>query len=412
MCLIAVVLAVSGCGSSTPKPPPPAPVDLSQLDVGNLPTQPKDFGKTTTVDKGRLVEAARLGNYVPLPAEIDPALKFAPGGTSGVVREFISFDSAAIRLRTNADPGAFTAAAPGFVSGFVISGSTDRIGNLAVDVDNVVMIFTDDKAAAAAATGMGNADFADGAGKNRVTIDQYPGALAYTGTSAGVLTSWFPYRNYVILTAVDDNVLSEINFFDGPGGKPKPLDPNDLPRLTKWVTETIHALGPQLDKFPLTPQDKLTDLDVDLDGVLSRTLPTAVADTSSFNGGIPAAYDAHGGLQVSRWPDHDIDLFRETGVDRVAKNGGTVYRAKDPESAEKIAVAHTTLGRTYRPAAAPRGLPNARCTEDRLANQYNQLPRFYCSVTFGRYAADVAATQLADAQQRISAQYAILVNSK
>ncbi|WP_455749665.1 DUF7373 family lipoprotein [Nocardia salmonicida] len=38
--------------------------------------------------------------------------------------------------------------------------------------------------------------------------------------------------------------------------------------------------------------------------------------------------------------------------------------------------------------------------------------RFYCAVSYDRYAAYVWSNQLLDAQQRISAQYALLVNAE
>ncbi|MFC9998499.1 hypothetical protein [Nocardia sp. NPDC127526] len=148
------------------------------------------------------------------------------------------------------------------------------------------------------------------------------------------------------------------------------------------------------------------DLVPDPDGMLARALPTVADDQSQR--GVPGVYDRQGGLQVSLAPDIDTALFQETGVDRVSWRGNFVYRAQDAAGAAKIVVAHSETSRKFRPAESPANLPNALCREY-FGSKYDIA--YYCFVSHGRYAASVAANQLLDAQQRISAQYALLVNA-
>ena len=90
--MVTVLGGTVACGSddSTDTPTDPV-VDLSQLDVGNNPTQPKVWGKANP-DQARLLEGIRLGNHLPLPSEIDPGLKYVDAGSEGA-HDFISFNS-------------------------------------------------------------------------------------------------------------------------------------------------------------------------------------------------------------------------------------------------------------------------------------------------------------------------------
>ncbi|MFE3256018.1 hypothetical protein ACFXPS_12010 [Nocardia sp. NPDC059091] len=397
--LVLSAVVTGACGSGTEAAPAPAEpaIDLSKLDTGNLPTQPKHYDKATDPDLARAVQAERLANYIPLPSEVNPQVRYPAAAVNGAIRPFIDFGSGAMKLRTNAKADVLKAAAPGFISGFVTTGDSDKQNTLAYEYSNVVLMFTDDAAASAAARALGQADFDAVPGSQRLRIDKYPDAFVYLDTQYNfnaTVRSWYATGRFVLFTYVWDDVMAETGV-------------SDPAKLTARAQLGLDAIPPALAKFPVIPQDQLTEQPVDMDGVLGRTLPTVHDDQSER--GIPGVYDRHGGLQL--FPgDDNAALFDKAGVDRVAFNGGTVFRARDAAGADAIVAARSETSRTFRPAESPANLPNAQCRKytgpDKFAISH------YCYVRHGRFAAEVSANQLLDAQQRISAQYALLVNAE
>ncbi|NNH71931.1 hypothetical protein HLB23_19060 [Nocardia uniformis] len=398
---IAVSIALtSACGSDSDSPADPAEpvVDLASLNVGGFPTQIKPYDKVNSIELAKLIEAERLANYLPLPSEIMPEVKYAPSAQGGAVRPFIDFSSAAIRTRADADPDAMNEAAQGFVGGFVTTGRSDAVANLSYELDNVVMVFSDDQAAADAAAALGRLDLESGPDENQaVEIPDHPEAIAFTVdniSGPGQLRSWYATGKFVIFTYVYDSVMSV-------------LKERDLPKLLERAKRSIEVITPRVAEFPATPSDQLMDLQVDPDGVLARALFTVLDDNSQR--GMPGVYDRQGGLQISSAPEVDGPLFEKTGVDRVAWRGSFLYRTRDAAAAAELIAERTETSRKFQRADSPQNLPNAQCHQAVNANKFEIA--YYCFVSHGRYAAEVAANQLLDAQQRISAQYALLVNS-
>ncbi|GAB0106228.1 hypothetical protein JMUB6875_52120 [Nocardia sp. JMUB6875] len=392
----AVAVLTAACGSDTDPAPAEPVIDLAKLDTGNLPTQPKHYDKATDPQLARIVQAERLANYIPLPVEVNPEVRHAAPAMSTAVRPFIDLDSRPVKMRTKADGATLNAAAPGFLSGFVTTGCSDPVPSLSYEFENLVLMFTDEAAAAAAAPALGQADFDAAPGSQRLRIDKYPDAFVYLGTGTDVnasVRSWYATGRFVILSYVWDNVMAETKV-------------SDPAKLLARVQLSLDALPPALAKFPAVAPDQLTEEPVDLDGVLGRTLPTVAVDQSER--GIPGVYDRHGGLQL--FPgDETAAVFEQAGVDRVSFNGGSVFRARDAAGAAAVVVARAETSRTFRPADSPANLPNAQCRK--YTGPQQLAISHYCFVTYGRYAAEVAANQLLDAQQRISAQYAMLVNA-
>ncbi|MVU78894.1 hypothetical protein GPX89_16780 [Nocardia sp. ET3-3] len=401
MAITTVVACAAACGSDAASPPQPTEpaIDLTKLDTGNLPTAPKVYGNAVNLDQGRLLEAERLADYLPWPSEIEPEVKYPANPWSSAVRPFMDFGSAAMTKRMDADPGAMNAAAKGFTSGYLIAGKSDKDIELSYELENVVLLFSDEKSAADAAQALGQVDLDASAEHQRVSIDKYPNAFAYLTEdpdhyAAGLLQSWYATGRYVIYTHVNDNVMDAIRT-------------RDLPKLVSHVQHSIEAISPAVAKFPATPQDRLQNLPIDPDHVIGRALQTVVDDPAQA--GIPGVYDRHGALQLLQGED-EIKLMDEAGVDRVAWKGEFLFRARDAAGAAKIVANHSQLSRTYVRVDSPQGLPNAVCRKY-TGPEAGAIP-YYCFVWHDRYAAESSASQLLDAQQRISAQYAMLVNAK
>lgn len=396
--LVASLVVTTACGSDSEKPAATQPtVDLSQLDVGNNRTTFKEYGKPNSPEQAKLVAAMRLGNQLPLPHEIDPESKYPPAAVSDAVRTFIQYKSSAIKLRMRANLDQLDeTAGKGLICGFVTTARSSDVPSLAYELENLVMLYDTAENAAAGANALADAEMASEAGNEPIQIGKFPTARGQVNPGGpGQLRSWYAVGRYVIFTYVYDSVMGA-------------LKTADQAKLVALAEKSIETISPRIKEFPAVTADKLMDQDVDPDGVLGRALHTVSVDENQR--GIPGVYDRHGGLQLSSYPVEDAKLFEETGVDRVAWQGGFVFRARDAAGAQKVAAERAKLSRVFRSVESPKNLPFARCIEyvgpERFATKY------YCTVSFDRYAAWQAANQLNDLHQRISAQYAVLASAK
>ncbi|MEU0504910.1 hypothetical protein [Nocardia sp. NPDC005998] len=388
--LIAIGLVLGGCGSESAATTTAEPaVDLNTLEVGNYPTEPRDYGTAKNLDQARIVEAERLANFVPTPREIDQRFAYAPHFSSKIF-----FDPKTSDLHWAIKLDEFDAVAPDFITGFVSFGSSAE-DNRGTDLMNVVMEFPDEQKAADAAIALERSDFEAAAAANQpVTIPRYPAAKAHWRPSQQSIGSFFATGKMVVYTWVYDYR----KIF---------LDEQDLPALVALVTQSLDKAVPALGEFAPTPPAQLMSAQLDLDGMLGRTLPRLDAD---FNLNPPGAYHARGTEHFSSAPAQDVPKFQAVGVDRFAVDSAEVYRTADAAGARQLRDELVGPSRKFRSAPAPKNLPQARCQE--YLGRDKSVIRFYCAVAFDRYTGYTWSDQLNDVQQRISAQYALLVNVK
>ncbi|UGT60038.1 DUF7373 family lipoprotein [Nocardia asteroides] len=392
--LAAVVAVTAGCGTGDSAAPARPEVDLAALDVGNLNAEPKYYDKPTSLDMARLVEAMRLGNHLPLPMEIDPEVKYAPTRLAAV-RTFTATSSAAISNRFQGDTAALGGRISGFVAGFVTAGRTDTTHNLSWDLDNIAMLFETEQDATRAADAFTEVERAAlGPDIQIQSIPGFPEARAHSAPSIpGAIHSYYAVGKFLLFTEIRDNTMYEL----------RRSDPDEL---RNRVARSVEKMKPALESFTPTPVSKLMELDVDPEQTLARALNTVDDPGQS---GIPGVYDRHGGLQIGFNPEADSRMFEKAGVDSVAWKGGYVYRTNDARAARWLIDERADVGKFYRRAPAPAALPFAQCLQ--YIGPASGVA-YYCGVSFDRYAAEVTAGQLQDAQQRISAQYAILARAK
>ncbi|MBF6099182.1 hypothetical protein IU510_13955 [Nocardia cyriacigeorgica] len=389
--LLACAVVATSCGSDTEAAAPA--VDLTQLDVGGYPTLPRQLGAPKNKDVPRLVEAQRLANIMPLPVEIDPRFGYQGPGT----RTFLLPGEAHLSpIHRWISEEHFADDAKGFISGFSATAQSTKASALATTLSSNVLIFTDAAAATDAAAKLSRARFLrdDKGPVEPVKLDTFPAAHVRWQPSQQTLASWLAQDEFVIVTiAYNAEALM--------------LGESDLPGLSALAEKAITATSTSLEKFEPTPADKLMENSIDPDGMRSISLARPVGD-SFVN--VPGTYDLHGSLHSPTDPVERKQELVDAGVDRVAHDAGELYRAADAESAQELKDKSSQLNRMFRSAPAPKGLPQATCTEYKGPAQ--GAIRFYCHVAYDRYYAFMAAEQLLDAQQRISAQYAILANSK
>ncbi|KAA8886444.1 hypothetical protein F3087_23455 [Nocardia colli] len=384
--LAVLSVGTAGCGSDSP-PPSPA-VDVSQLDVGSYATAPREIGKPG-FDRARLSEGQRLAGFVPLPMDIDPRFSFQKISDASTTLGFIE---TLYTLEISAD--SFRASTPGFIAGFYSSAYSENDVLIATALENTVLLFSDQQAAASAAAALAQTFAAQKGLSEAVSIPKYRDAHAFRKPGTQELYSFQAIGQYVIHTEIRDRAKVT-------------LEITDLPAMVTLAERSSDAVAARLREFRPTSPDKLTDVPLDHDGMLGLALPRPNEDGWRNPPGI---YDRAGALFMSNDPVRDKKLFDEAGVDWFAHNAGHLYRAGNPKSALLIRDSHSALSKLFRRIDPPKNLPDARCRERRAKDVV--VPRFHCVVSYGRYTAEVWSDQLIDVYQRISAQYAILAKAK
>ncbi|WP_039796160.1 DUF7373 family lipoprotein [Nocardia araoensis] len=382
----AVALGGGACGDEAGTEKATRPVDLAQLDVGNYATTPRAYGTAKNPEQARMIEAERLANFVPMPSDIDPAFVSA---NPSIAKVFIEPKGSLGRIM---DVSRFAEAAPDFVAGF-LSSAGSAPDNRGTDLVNAVLIFPDEQKAAAAAAALERVDFEANNRNTPVQIPKYPAAHAHWQPQDQSIGSWFATGKFVVYTWVYDYV----KVF---------LEKVDLPELLTLVEKSLDTVVPAIGRFTPTPVDQLMTVPVDMDGMLNRALPRPREDSWIDP---PGAYTGHGALHFTTDSAEDRKIIEAAGVDRYATDGTDLFRTRDAAAAAQLREQRGGLTKKFRGAESPKGLPAAHCKE--YIGTKTVVVRFYCSVSYDRYAAFAWSHQLLDAQQRISAQYALLVNA-
>ncbi|QLY31912.1 hypothetical protein H0264_06290 [Nocardia huaxiensis] len=393
--LTAALIGATGCGSPSDEPAPAPDVDLSKLDVGNYNTTPREIQKSV-FDRARFSEGQRLSSVVPLPMDIDPRFTIQHGVANPYqVLAFINVEKGLGKSATGFDSNG-----NGFIAGFRSSAYSDSDIGIGLTLAVSVLLFQDEQSAAAAATTLADLRLSQTDAAERVRIDKFPAALVQWKPGSPEIEGFLASGRYVIYTHNKDYAKESLR------DEGILAVPPDLPAMTSLVIKSLETVQPRLSAFQPTPYDQLADLALDHDGMLGRSLQKPDDEKKRDAAGL---YDRVGGLHLSIDPAKDRTLFDETGVDWVANHAGLVYRAKDAASAQRITADRAVVPRLYRRADSPQNLPGAKCREFRGSDMF--IPRFHCTVTYDRYSAESWSSQLTDAQQRISAQYALLANA-
>ncbi len=167
---------------------------------------------------------------------------------------------------------------------------------------------------------------------------------------------------------------------------------------TKLVAKGYELEVPKLKSFTPTPVGQVASLPKDIEGTLSRTIPSTVTGyAASVANGV---YGMNGLLHRIRDID-DAGVYSKAGIDAVAQGETVVYRTRDAAAAAQLvtdlAAINTRLGKRV---GSPAQLPGMICVE-RPGN-------INCAVSAGRWVTTAGGDTLQQAQQRASAQYTIL----
>lgn len=411
---IAAVLTLAGCGGTTSGVPRAGEIDVRRLSVGRYPVEPLDSQAEYfyTYDNGKSLAAMRLANHVALGIDIDPRLKFG-AGAAAVVHSYdftppLSSEGAEAALKDNAMFG--------FASGSMDirpSGPVYSLPNATLLTLTVLQFPTDDDADRAAADIEG-ADFGSNPRQNiHVQLGKFPTAHSHSQSGTTALESAIAHGHYVVIA-----------FAQVPGG-----DPNSSSSLTEKAFDKQTAM---LDSLPpLAPVDVLK-LDMDTDGMLRRLLnpgKTWDPDPESL-----ASFDLQGFLQFQADLGSEKALYNTLHIEKIGvagsysrtvggythqglpygylsgdlKNlyGDILYRSPDIKSARDV---WAKILNAPDSALVPKGVPDAKCAQ---APTTVNVKNFTCAIRYRQYVGLVWSTQLEDAQQRATAQYALLANSQ
>ncbi|MEV6771306.1 hypothetical protein AB0N05_22065 [Nocardia sp. NPDC051030] len=394
--LAMTVGVVSSCDSGSDATQADPVIDVSKLDVGSYRAEPKDFAPKNTQFVARVFEAERMGRVLPLPSEVDPTLKVNRDDWTHV---FLAPDEAHTSpmyawLRKDG----FAEDAKGFVAGFAATGQTGEDVRVSDTESTSVLLFESDQAATAASDALARRGwnltaYEDGTQVEPARSVMHPDAVTSWVPSQQMLASWYATGKFVIVAIAE----SEEN---------RKLKVSDQSRLLALTDRAITVTSDRLKSFQPAPPDQLTSVPMDPDGMLRMSLERPDGDSYQ---NMPGVYDLAGYLHFTRDPAKARSTYENFGIDRVSSYGSELFRTRDAAAAKDF-LATELVDKFKRHAESPAGLPNARCNQYHGPEGKLATP-FYCYVAFGRYVAMTYGSQLADAQQRISAQYAILARS-
>lgn len=388
----AVVLAAvaSSCGSEVSGNPGRVETDVSQLNVGNYQTKPREIGNAKSDKQARAREAQRLADYVALPYEADPTYV----EDAWTVRPHIVLNRKTLGALIINDT--FDDVAKDLVAGWVNAWSTaDNPDHKQRTLNIAVLMFPDAKTAQSVGPTLEHDDFTYNNGNEPVSISKYPNTTAHWRPTISSIGSWTVHDRYVIFMKVVDDTSAP-----------------DLPALTAQVEKMLGVQLPLLDKFQPTPAAELQRIALDPQGILGRTLPSNPekpirAEPDGF-------YTGRGYLSLLAAPGPGtLAQLERDEIDLVSFGDAVVFRSKSKNGSE-------TLWREWQPSThldpgeklvdAPSGLgQNIECHAQTTQSLDKELVTMnLCTFQVDRYIVQAFGKQLQDLHQKISAQYALL----
>lgn len=358
------------------------PVSPDKLNPGRYSTKPlAPMGKAGTPERGAVLQAQQMADYVVGPWEVDKAMIDPYLDTYYVMSGPAQLSSLGPQATADA------ATRHGMVNGF---GSARENPDKAAML-NAVLRFPDPASATAASRDMNVAASAQpisGAQPEPVAIPGHQDAAASTYTYTPrdsdrprtFVRAYTPHGQFVLMQFAQS--------VDGVGG------------ASALVAKAIDLQGKLIDGFTPADVTALADVEVDPTGLLARTLPLPTAEASPIKN---AVYGPRGASHFQSNPVASTTLFDDTRVTAVSMAGANVYEAHDNPSARMIinSFNQEVSGMAGATQAAPvPEIPESHCMAFPQA--------FYCVAPADKYAIEIRGAKFEDVQQQVAAQYIIL----
>lgn len=371
--LLAATFIVVSCGTDDAEIPE---ADTSVLRPGNYRTVPRSTEEIRAPLNIAVLEAVRLGRVVPSVSGVDPRLVFVHHTSAG---RYYTAEHPPAEYDQGVGIANFSTVVPGLVAGWSVNGQRREKTTLGRNASITLLRFTDTARAEHAAQILATNP------RNKlvraIEIPGHPRARGHVTEYNSVMT-WTPYDAYLIYTYVGVGV--DI-----------PPDQRPLAELTKRL---LDAQLENLRGYTPTPPAELTELPVDVDGILTRTLPPTDEGTAE------AVLTPAMARQLVGRTDLSGRAFDDAGVDLVVRAEPWIYRTEDASAAERLqAYFVSRLDPEYRIVESPPGMPRAHCAE-----HSEQAASLQCIFTNDRYTVVLSGQQLQDLHQKVAAQYLLL----
>jgi len=343
------------------------------------PTTPLKYNKTaSTKESANLLEARRIAGYLVVPTFIDAS--YTKGGNLST----LAYKSARSMSNLFPAPMASVAQRAGMLTGF--SSARSDSGK------NGFVVAAFEFGSAAQAKAAVPAFVAAAANKENDTgkavVPGFPAAAGWYGDYDGASPPYFH-------SFLAQGRMVLYLYISGPRL-------NSPQQQSALAAKTFTAQTASMGKYVPTAPDKFMQLPVDPDGLLAHTLPNS-SDEGSVNDGI---YSAAGQLHYDTDPIGTRAVFTNAGVDMVADDRASVYRARDANGATLVQtdfIAYTqSTDKSMQPYTLTADVKDAKCLQQPLSSFY------YCVGTQGRYAFEISARNEADINAAMTAQIALL----
>ncbi|MGC4963431.1 DUF7373 family lipoprotein [Gordonia sp. DT101] len=378
-------------------------IDVSALNTGKYPTEPRAaFGKTTD-DNIIQWEGQRMTQFMVVPFEVDPDMTVSQmpvevvGGPNNM--------SAVLNEKAAHVPGN-----DAIISGFVTSATTSenkRNGNPR-SLQNMVVRYLTRADATTAAQQMAQATAAN----NESSTTNAPGldGTKVVKTDANgnkQIAAFTPHGVYVLYQWYEVTPAQE-NLLDPTINKAVKLQAKLIDQFPRLLTTD------EAKEKGITREPSITDQN----HVLIYALPYSDDEmkngtTSLPSGLVHAVYGPRGLAQFWPNPESTFKVLSEVGSTANAVERSNVYRADDSAGAKRIVDTFTADNKStgWADVPAPQALPIAKCQTMSQGIEGINDTNYNCFVQKGRYVGEVSAKQKEDAYQQISAQYVILTKA-
>ncbi|WP_435831367.1 DUF7373 family lipoprotein [Nocardia aurea] len=382
-CVVVAVVALTGCGDpSTPTPT----VDISKLDSGNYQAVPFERHELRESKYGALLEAVRIGAVTPLISDADDRFSFQ------------RFANAERRLLPDSLPSLFSLKAEefteltqGFVTGWTTNAERRKQLFVGRQVTVQILRFRDAGEAETAELRLAERQARNLPGET-VSVAGFPQARA----------KWSPSQKYLDVWLADESLLLYVHMDDPVSEPPEAAPLLDIVR--KVLANQLNGL----ESYTPTPLDEFGSLPIDVDGLLSRTLPLDASEkATSYDQS--TVFPGRAALHLESRPAVAEAAFDDAGVDLVSDSGARVYRARDRAGAVRLMAALIEQRSSgWQARDAPPGLPTAECfdTKDKKLNSSTYPP--VCFVPYDRFIALVTGGNTQEINQKAAAQYKLL----
>lgn len=374
---------------------PTSKANLSNIDVGKYPTEPRTLPPRPTEDEGRFVEAFRLAEGLANPYDVDPIYAYSNGLATPDPK------AAATSITLTSTPIVQPVLEKyGMISAFQLSGISKSLVDFQRErtADLVILMlssFPNVDSAARAATEMDQTDFAVNPDNRHLSIPGQPDAKAHYRPGLASVAATMARSTFVVSVIVQSSTETS-------------MDP-----IIGRVQKFLEAQTPLMNKLLPVPVAALTLQPLDPDQMLGRMFVEAGQPVvSEFTGTLGVRGSALCADSVAR----KDGLFGEAGVDRCAvTQGSQLLRAKDNAAATALLPKLVQAGTDQyieREVPAPANVPNVQCFEQKKEVWADtERLRFQCGVSYDRYVAWVNSADENDVRQRAASQFAILANS-